>query len=59
MSELMLFLWALYVGTFLALLLDRWFEALRESRGQVPVLGPVWERIKGWIERAMGIKRGK
>lgn len=57
MSELAVLLWALYLGTVLALLLDRWFEALRESRGRVPVLEPAWNWLKGWVERALRIKR--
>ena len=59
MSEPALFLRALYIGTVLALLVDRWFEALREGRGRVPVLEPCWNSLKGWAERAMGIGKGK
>ena len=32
-AELAIFLWALYIGTVFALLLDRWFEALRRGQG--------------------------
>lgn len=58
-AELAIFLWALYIGTVFALLLDRWFEALRGGRGRVPVLEPAWNWLKGWVERAMGTRRGK
>lgn len=57
MTELALFLWALYISTVLGLVLDRWFEALREDRGQVPFLEPCWNWIKGGIERALRVKR--
>lgn len=57
MTELALFLWALYIGVWIALLLDHWFEALREGRGRVPVLDPAWRWMKGQVERVLRIKR--
>lgn len=57
MTELALFLWALYIGVWIALLLDHWFEALREGRGRVPVLDPAWQWMKARVERVLRIKR--
>lgn len=57
MSELSILLWIIAGIVWLIVLgLELSYRGV-ELR--VPFVTPAWERIKGWVERAVGFRRGK